>query len=242
VVAGFLLACAIMFKPNAVLIASTLIASWLINRRFRKVLEVCAGAAAGIVSCIFFSSAVDGTFYGWTSWLSAIRHLPDDIIRVESGNFAPYLLLHQRFGTPLATLATMVALPISLGFIWLGRQDAAVDEHGSRDREAFEDSLMIGLGCILYLLCGRLVWIHYLTLASPLALFIMRPADALPNRSVLFRIAAIIATTLLGLIPPVRDQLPRQQHLLAACTSYGVVLLFLLALAELKGARRRGDA
>jgi hypothetical protein len=90
VVGGVVLGLAVLFKPNLVFVAALLVASRLMMRRVRLLgLEAVGMLAAGVIALIA-TSVRFGSIAIWARWVEALRDLPDEIITIQLGNFAPY--------------------------------------------------------------------------------------------------------------------------------------------------------
>jgi len=99
---GALIGLAVAFKPNLVFVAAVLAVDWILNGRFRRVGFHAAGAAIGGGIAILAAAADFGTWRCWTSWMAALKSLPDEIIPVQNGNYAPARILDGGLGADLA--------------------------------------------------------------------------------------------------------------------------------------------
>jgi len=111
----------------------------------------------------------------WTDWLKALGNIPDEITTVQLGNYslARFIWDMTRFDISAALAYLLCATAIV--FIWRGHRD--VNARAEVSDEVREDCLMIGTGCVVYLLSSQLVWFHYLVLAIPISLYLLRPAS-----------------------------------------------------------------
>jgi len=240
--AGAILGFAVMFKPNLAHVAAMLALGWLVNRRFGRLASVAAGAAASGVAAFTASVLFFGTWRAWSGWLAAVRSLPDDIVGIAIGNFALARMLGDAVGRRAVPLLAIAVLATAFGSLWAGRRAGEGTPAAARDddprREALGDLLLVGAGCLAYLLTAPLVWVHYFVLAIPLALALLRPAaDAAIGRAGARELLAGIAVVLLANRP--LEALVGQGHpaLVAITSNLGALLLLGLALAALRRAR-----
>lgn len=150
IAAGFGLAVATMWKPNIALVLPLL----LFYRR--RVWEL-AGAAAGVVAALLLSLPFDN----WLEWLAHVRGLAE-VRSLALGNVAPVLTLVDRFGASAAFVVMAVLLALAVAAVIRGKRgDDAVP-------------LLIGVALLIYLLSSTLVWLHYLVLALPAGIALVR--------------------------------------------------------------------
>ena len=150
IAAGFVLAAATMWKPNIALVLPLL----LLYRR--RVWEL-AGAAAGVVAALLLSLPFDN----WLEWLAHVRGLAE-VRSLALGNVAPVLTLVDRFGAGAAFVVMAVLLALAVAAVIRGKRgDDAVP-------------LLIGVALLIYLLSSTLVWLHYLVLALPAGIALVR--------------------------------------------------------------------
>jgi hypothetical protein len=97
---------------------------------------------------------------------------------------------------------------------------------------AVEDTAAVGAGCLVYLLSSPMVWLHYMLLALPAALVLLRPHPGGQRAS--WR-AALAVLALLGLAVDPATQAFGLQRLeyQAVLTSLSLLSLFALLCAEL---------
>jgi hypothetical protein len=182
--AGLVLGLGAMFKPNLMFVVLMLSVSWLINRRFRKAAMVYAGIILAAVGAFIFSSAVYGSVRCWSDWLEIMPQVTDYLYVVDKHNYAPAMLIFDWVGVKTSMFLTATLLAVATVFVWVGRRNAgeiglkADNNESGRERELFEDMLMVATGCLIYLLSATLVWLHYFVLTVPMTLIILRPSDA----------------------------------------------------------------
>ena len=181
ILGGTVIGLLIMFKPNLVFVPVMLMASMVINRRHAEFLYWTGGFIAATATAFVSSSIFLGTFYCWSEWLTALRDMPGDIIGVSSGNFSLVRLLLVTLGINTTLFLTLVFITLTVVFVWLGRRTSGWSSGGTlsvmhdHERNLAEDWLMVGAGCLIYLLSAPLVWIHYLLLTVPATIFLLRP-------------------------------------------------------------------
>jgi hypothetical protein len=177
---GFVLGCAVMFKPNLGFVALALLLGWLVFKRSRKLLHVAIGmAAAGA-----FSIAVSGWyFHSFRPWLLWARELPRLMggydHAVTRGNFSLDRLLRDMFGGGVASLLPVIFITIIVGSLIQARRNASKPESIDIDPEETGDlrwdMFLISLGSTISLLVSQLAWQHYFVLTIPVVLYLFRP-------------------------------------------------------------------
>jgi hypothetical protein len=180
ILGGALLGLAVAFKPNLVLVAAVLVVDWLLNGRLRRLGLHAAGAIAGGILAIAAATASFGTLHCWARWLAALRSLPDEVIPVQNGNYAPARILGEgldmNFGVPLAVIfGTLV-----VAGLWMKKRSAFDRNRIASGADAFPRVLAVSTGCLLVVLLPRLAWLHYYVLTVPAFLVLLCPAQDLP--------------------------------------------------------------
>jgi hypothetical protein len=182
-IGGLVLGFAMMFKPNLIFVVGLLVISWTINRRYRKLILECAGILLASISAFAYSSFFFGSVWCWTDWIAAVSAIPDDIMTVSMGNFAPVKLILDWTGISIPVYATiLIAVLVQIFVMVIKRPEKEIfgrEGKGMRQRERafFEDALVVASGCLTYLLCAQLVWLHYFLLTIPMILIVFRPFD-----------------------------------------------------------------
>jgi len=235
VIAGFVLGLGVMFKPNLLFVAGLLTIGWLIRRRYRILVEQYTGAVAASAVAVIVSSAYFRSLRIWFDWLGALKHLPDNITTIEMGNYSLNRLLSDVTGLNPGSFLAVALLGITVFFIWSGRRGRIRGRPRNTDAgDGFlEDALLLGLGCLVYLISGRLVWMHYLVLAIPMALYLLRPRAAeKPGTApgILPYSLTTVTILLFGLTPFASGTLGAKG--LALVLSAGLVVLYGLGIRE----------
>lgn len=174
--AGFVLGVTVAFKPNLVGVAALLVIGWMLPGRPGRLLAGLAGLGLGLLAGFALGSAFFGSPRCWAQWLGAVGSMPPEVMRPDRGNYAPLSLLPWSGGR-LASLA--VASLLSLLVVaasWRGRSRGEDAQRPEARRLPREEALLIGAGCLVYLLSAPLVWQHYFLLAVPGLVLAFRPA------------------------------------------------------------------
>lgn len=245
--AGLVLGLTVMFKPNLALVAILLPASWVINRRYQKLLMESFGFLVGVLAALAWSSLFFGSAKPWLDWLAAVRSMPAEVMPVETGNYAPLMLIPGGSGTRESIALGFVLALLVLAFVWISRRcdeaaGGAKKPGEAPDREFLEDVLVVGAGCLVYLLSAPLVWQHYFLLAVPTLVLSFRPTPTpSPARTseVLARrilpalaLLALSATPIWTPLPLSHEEFYPVAHGLASLTLYGLALWQLWCLRE----------
>lgn len=178
--AGAVLGVAIAFKPNLALVAVVLGLFWAIGGRVRTLSLRGAGFAAGLLFAVAGSSAFFGSVSCWGSWLSTLRQLDEQFdVAVGWGNFGGARLLRDWLGVNLSPALFLLTIGLVGICIWRGRRREDPSEAGAAAQAsaARDELLMVGIGLLVPLLAAGLAWPHYLVLAIPMCVYLMRPAE-----------------------------------------------------------------
>lgn len=202
--AGAVLGCATMFKPNIALISVLLLASLLITRQFRTLLHQGLGIATGVVFAFASSSLFFGTVDCWLGWFQTIAWIPPEIITPQMGNYASFPFVAGAAAANYST-ASAFALCVPAGIaIWRRRDDPIAPRAGESQNaaQAVRIVTLYGIGCSAFLLSANLVWEHYFILTIPLLLATLaagiEQAPETPGQWMVERILPALA--LLGLM------------------------------------------
>ena len=240
-IGGLILGFAVMFKPNLVYVIAMLVVSWVINQRYRKLAFELAGILTAAVIAFMYGSVFFGSPQIWVDWLVTLKALPDDIIAVDSGNYAFARLISDWSGVNISFFLTILFAGLITLLTWKNRRstnEIRREREGNQGqkRALHEDMLMVASGGLIYLLSAPLVWIHYIILVIPITLFVFRPRDSSQpvSSSEIFTQRIIPIVAIIGLsMEPVRffDISTPVFVAISACAS--ILLLFGLALLEL---------
>lgn len=160
--AGLMLALSTLFKPN-VAFASALCAVAVVSRDERPAwVAFFAGAGMGTAIGVATGALYFGSFAAWFDWAATLAVIPDEIIHVSLGNYAPLPAL---VGSASGALSLGLACALTIApALALGRS--------TPKRDALDRGLLLttslGLGGAVALVTATLVWEHYFLLALPL--------------------------------------------------------------------------
>jgi hypothetical protein len=244
-IGGIVLGLGIVFKPNLASVAGVLWLAWVINGQLRKLMEQFLGislaalAAFGVSSIYFHSAAV------WMDWLASLKSLPDSITTIPMGNFSLNRLIADVTGMKAGIYISLLLVALTAAFLWANRQYRRRRSEQAMDPDVFrtfeEDSLMVGIGCLIYLIAARLVWLHYMILVVPAVLFLMRPrgeASAETKSSSLTFLLTALAILLIGINP--FTSIYRGPLFPVIITCAGLIALFFLGVWEIRQLREAG--
>lgn len=236
VIAGALLGAMVLLKPNLIAVFPVLAAVWLVRGRRAKLARQAAGVAAGVVVALAVTMAVFGSLAPWREWFEFMQAFPPVKIPLRYGNVGLARLLYETRDLHLTPWLAILFMGVTLACVWIGRAPAAANAavHHWR-RAALEDTAALGAGCFVYLLSAPLVWMHYLLLALPAALLLLRePADDVLTMVDRAR-GPLTALALVAIaVDPVADLFQMyDMYQQAALTVAGVLTLFVLTAREL---------
>ncbi len=196
---GALIGLAVAFKPNLVLVAVVLMIDWLLNGQFRRVGFHAAGAAVGGIIAILVAAADFGTLRCWTNWMAALQSLPDEVILIQNGNYAPARILDGGLGVHLEIPLAVIFGGLVVAGLWMKRQGAGRQNEAGPVADAFPRVLVVSTGCLLVILIPRLAWLHYYVLTLPAFLVLLCPGRNLPFEANPFLRQFLVILAFLGL-------------------------------------------
>jgi len=231
-----------MFKPNLIFVPAMLIVSWLINRRYKRVLYGALGILSAIVVAFVWSSAFFGSPRCWYNWLITVKAPFDSFYAVREGNFAFALILAYTLSWNVIAYLWALLTAVAVGFVWISRRrpdrisQQTTQQQPGLDRGFLEDLIMVATGCLIYLLSAPLVWVHYFVLALPIVFVIFRPQQRVDGSFVGLIIRRTLAgVALVGLasesVFALFESVTFFWVALVQCTC--TLILFVLALCEL---------
>ncbi len=251
--AGLVQGLTVCLKPNFALVAPLVAAAWWLRGRRADCAAQFAGMAAGGTIGVGFGMWICGRADVWAQWVAGLRTMSAAEFPLAAGNFSPLALLLGQTGAALSPWLAGILIAVILALAPRRARAAAapatrpepagLTRAGEPGRDRLADLLLGGLACLVTLLASPLVWQHYLTLALPLALVLLRPrSDAGPFG----RGLAVLALSAVAIDPWSEpfgiSGMAAQATLVAA----GLTLLLLLGLRDLAGVgawgRRRGLA
>ena len=160
VLAGAILALLVAFKPNLILVVLLLVFARVASREWRRLrLEIIGGACGAVIALV--AAAVNyGSFRVWIQWIGAANQFWNRLQTRAERNVAPALSLFQEHGTWISYVIAAVLVGIVCVAIWRWKRA--------------DDALVIGLAILVYLISAPVVWLHYMVLALPLAIALLR--------------------------------------------------------------------
>jgi len=229
IAAGALLALLVVFKPNLLPLVPVLAVSWFLRGRRRKLALQAIGLAVGAALGALLPLLTFGTLQAWPDWFAYLTALPASKIPLRFGNMGLARLLFEATDVDLAPLLAAAALGAVLACLWLGRRRGADDPP---QPAAVEDTAALAAGCLVYLLSSPMVWLHYMLLALPAALVLLRENQG-GGRAVWQVVLTVLA--LVGIaLDPVADLFGvRDLRHQALITSLALLALFVLLCLEM---------
>jgi hypothetical protein len=238
--AGFVLALAVLFKPNLGAVAALLAFGWLLTRRLRELHWVVLGALAGGILVVGVSSWYFSDAGIWLRWLREVPPLLSEFDHnLRKGNFSLVRVAKDAFGWGDSRVFSAAFLLGVIAVALAARRKGPVTA-GGRTRAAegsgtfLLDFALLGVGAILPLLASDLAWLHYFVLTVPLFVFALRPRPGEP--SLLRRALPVLALAALGLVAgePLRRLFGEPSLLVtAALTIAGALGLYAIGLVEI---------
>jgi hypothetical protein len=153
---GAVLALLIVFKPTLLYVAVLLLIS-----RWPHLKKELLGGAIGTLLAVVITAIHYRGFDVWLHWFGAASQFFNRLQTRTERNVAPLLEWYQRHGTIWSHVVAVVLLGLVIIVI-------------RRKRQHVDDLLVIGLAIVVYLIASPVVWLHYMVLALPLALALMR--------------------------------------------------------------------
>ncbi|MFA6568508.1 MAG: hypothetical protein WCS96_09875, partial [Victivallales bacterium] len=194
-IGGTFLGFMVFFKPNMIFLPFMLFAGWLVLKQFRQVILSSIGMIVGSIVALLSAAMFFSTFRVWFWWFKSacnVSNLP--YVSVEEGNFALSRVLWEMCGIQklpfiflVIFLAVIIAIAISL------RKKNFSKPSAQPQSSSPGNLLMISIGCLLYLICAPLVWIHYCMLVLPAFMYLARPMPAMrgAQQAVIYSLALI---------------------------------------------------
>jgi len=176
ILGGALIGLAVAFKPNFAFIAALLAVDKILNSRIRRLLLQATGAAGGGIVAIVIAAACFGSLHCWTDWLSAVKSLPNEIITVKLGNFAPARIFDEWLGINAMVPLAVIFGGLAVTGIWLRRRDLSDESRLLPASDAFPEAVVLSTGCLLLVLVPRLAWLHYYLFTIPIFLVLLSPS------------------------------------------------------------------
>ncbi|HEX6100576.1 MAG TPA: hypothetical protein VF432_29945, partial [Thermoanaerobaculia bacterium] len=155
-----LLGALLLFKPNVMFVPLLFAVSRLARREYRPLLRDLIAGAIGALIAFAVASVSYGSPRVWVQWVSAANDFYHRLPTRMERNVTPALELFHRYGEWSSyVLAAALIVVACIAIVRSKTNDAA---------------LLAGLGVTIYLLTANVVWLHYMVLAIPLAIALLR--------------------------------------------------------------------
>ena len=214
----FLLGALLLFKPNVMFVPLLFAVARLARREPRALVRDLIEGAIGALIAFVVASIAYGSPRVWLQWVSAANDFYHRLPTRMERNVTPALALFHDYGEWLSYL--LAAILIAIACVAIAR---------SKTNDA---PLLAALGVLIYLLSANVVWLHYMVLAIPVAVVLLRRrATALVAIGALLLIAEEPFEWING-----RAAAPFEAWLIAPA----LVALFCAALLHLRPAAVRG--
>ena len=193
-IGGAVLGFMVFFKPTMIFVPFMLLVGWLALKQFRQAAITSIGMIAGSILAILSAAMFFSTFRVWFWWFKSacnVSNLP--YVTVDEGNFALSRVLGEMGGMQkLSFVFSVISLTVIIAIaLSLGKKNLSKPTEPASSPE--ETLLMISIGCLLYLLCAPLVWIHYYMLVLPAFMYLAQPMPAMQGsrRALIYSLALI---------------------------------------------------
>jgi hypothetical protein len=155
-----LLGALLLFKPNVMFVPLLFAVARLARREHRPLVRDLAEGAAGALTAFVVASVSYGSPRVWLQWVSAANDFYHRLPTRMERNVTPALALFHEHGEWLSYV--IAALLVAIACVAVAR---------SKTNDA---PLLAALGVSIYLLSANVVWLHYMVLAIPLAIALLR--------------------------------------------------------------------
>ncbi|PYQ28564.1 MAG: hypothetical protein DMF56_15100 [Acidobacteria bacterium] len=172
--AAAILGMLIAFKPNLILIAVVVFIARVVLREWHRLRIEILGGAIGVAIAIVVTAINYGTFRVWLQWNTAANEFFHRLQTRDERNVAPALSLFQQHGTWLGyVIAALLIAIVCYGVVRASGAPSA-GRGAPEARTTRRDALLVGLAILIYLISAPVVWLHYMVLALPLAIALLR--------------------------------------------------------------------
>ena len=155
-----LLGALLLFKPNVMFVPLLFAVARLARREYRELGRDLAAGAIGAFVAFVVASITYGSPRVWLQWVRAANDFYHRLPTRMERNVTPALALFHEHGEWVSYALAALLLAIVCAAIWRTKNDDA--------------PLLAGLGVLVYLLSANVVWLHYMVLAIPIAIVLMR--------------------------------------------------------------------
>lgn len=155
-----LLGALLLFKPNVMFVPLLFVVARLARREYRELGRELVAGFAGALAAIAIASITYGSPRVWLQWVRAANDFYHRLPTRMERNVTPALALIHEHGEWVSYALAALLLAIVCAAIWRTKSDDA--------------PLLAGLGILVYLLSANVVWLHYMVLAIPIAVALLR--------------------------------------------------------------------
>ena len=230
---GFVLGLTFAFKPNIVFVILILGICWILNRRFKRLVLVGVGAAAGVTGVIFTAVAFFGSIHCWPNWLGRLGTFANHAIYTRD-NYAITRLVWEFYRIKISPVLVVVFLCMVFVVLWQSRRRQTDNQRTSFDGNL----LMISLGLLVYLLSGPVAWEHYFIYAVPVILIVFKPCDCSGEFSRKELMIQRLLTVLAFAGMSINSIAAVSNNVAATFINTGTLILFAIALRRLSQLRK----
>lgn len=157
---GAILGLLVSFKPNFVIVPALLLVARIASREWKRLRLETIGGAIGIVAAFVAASINFGSPRVWLQWITAANLFWHRIPTRAERNVTPALSWFVEHGTIVSYAIAAVLFALAAFSVW--------------KRRSRNDTLVLGLAILVYLMSATVVWFHYLVLTIPVAVTLLR--------------------------------------------------------------------
>jgi hypothetical protein len=236
--AGIAIGMATMIKPTTAVVLVLAVIVGLVDRDYRRLLHLLAGACAAVLGAV----AISGLYFGnpkmWVGFINSLSGtLGEGSYPLEKGNYGLAKLLFGGAG-PGAAMILIVLLGVFAWLVWSSRRKTFAAEAAVPNAFA-----AAGVGCALMLLSSPLAWVHYFVLLIPLSLYVIQSVtngEDAASPGLLAKFLAFLPLLLLSVL--VQFNLGGSPWALASAFNFGAVLTLALAMVQIRRQRLSAEA
>lgn len=155
-----LLGALLLFKPNVMFVPLLFAVARLARREHRLLVRELVEGAAGAAIAFAIASVSYGSPRVWVQWVRAANDFYHRLPTRAERNVTPALALFHAHGEWVSYV--LAAALIAIACIAIRRS------------KTYDAPLLAGLGVLIYLLSANVVWLHYMVLAIPIAIALLR--------------------------------------------------------------------
>ena len=237
--AGIAIGLATMIKPTTAIVLVLAVIVGCVDRDYRRLLHLLAGACAAAVGAIALSGLYFGNPKMWIGFIKSLSGtLGEGSYPLEKGNYGLAKLLFGGTG-PATTMILIVLLAVFSWLVWSTRRKGSAAEAAVPNAFA-----AAGVGCAVMLLSSPLAWVHYFVLLIPLSLYVIQSvtdgeASAFPG-GLLAKFLAFFPLLLLSVLA--QYNLGGNPRGLAFAFNLAAILTLALAMLQIRRQRLSTEA